>query len=195
MAHSFCIDLTSREKSQLLTIARQSIAAGMRTQEPLHVRAEDLVGILARELATFVTLKQAGQLRGCVGSLEASQPLARSVAITAFHAAVRDPRFAPLALAELEKTQIEVSVLSVPEPIVCGSEPDLLASLNPQEDGLLLEDGGRRTTFLPQVWERLKDPESFVRHLKRKAGWPDDYWSSTMQAYRYHSISFAEEPS
>jgi AmmeMemoRadiSam system protein A len=195
MAHSFCIDLTSREKSRLLTIARQSIAAGIRTQEPLHVRAEDLVGILARELATFVTLKQAGQLRGCVGSLEAHQPLARSVAITAFHAAARDPRFSPLALPELEQTQIEVSVLSVPEPIVCSNEPDLLACLNPQEDGLLLEDGGRRTTFLPQVWERLTDPESFVRHLKRKAGWPEDYWSSTMQAYRYHSISFAEEVS
>ncbi len=195
MAHSSCIDLTSAQKSQLLAIARQSIASGMRTQEPLHVRAEELLGVLAEELASFVTLKQADRLRGCVGSLEANRPLARSVAITAFHAAFRDSRFAPLALMELEQTQIEISVLSVPEPIVCGSEPDLLASLNPEEDGLLLEDCGQRATFLPQVWERLTDAESFVRQLKRKAGWSEDYWSSTIQAYRYRSISFAEAPS
>ena len=93
---------------------------------------------------------------------------------------------------ELEQTQIEISVLSVPEPIACGSETDLLASLKPGEDGLLLEDGGQRATFLPQVWERLTEPEGFVRELKRKAGWPVNYWSSTMQAYRYSSTSFQE---
>ena len=195
MAPSSCIDLTSGQKTQLLAIARQSIASGIRTQEPLHVSAEELVGVLARELANFVTLKQADELRGCVGSLEANRPLARSVAITAFHAAFRDVRFAPLALTEFEQTQIEISVLSVPEPIACGTESDLLASLNPEEDGLLLDDCGQRATFLPQVWERLTDPESFVRQLKRKAGWSEDYWSSTIRAYRYHSISFEETPS
>jgi len=192
MAHSSCIDLTSAQKSELLAIARQSIALGIRTQEPLHVRAEELVGILARELASFVTLKQSGQLRGCIGSLEASRSLARNVSITAFHAAFRDPRFAPLAATELEQTQIEISVLSNPEPIICASEVDLLASLKPGEDGLLLEDRGQRATFLPQVWERLSDPENFIRQLKHKAGWQKDYWSSTMQAYRYRSISFEE---
>jgi AmmeMemoRadiSam system protein A len=192
MAHSSCIDLASGQKSRLLAIARQSIALGIRTQEPLHVRVEDLVGVLARKLASFVTLKQSDQLRGCIGSLEASQPLARNIAITAFHAACRDPRFSPLAVTELEQTQIEISVLSDPEPIPCGSEADLLTSLKPGEDGLLLEDHGQRATFLPQVWERLTDPENFVRHLKRKAGWHEGYWSSTIQAYRYRSISFEE---
>jgi AmmeMemoRadiSam system protein A len=192
MAHSSCIDLTPGQKSQLLTIARQSIALGIRTQEPLLVRESELVGIFARELGIFVTLKQADQLRGCIGSLDAKQPLVRSVAVAAFHAAFRDPRFTPLAVTEIEQTQIEISVLSGPEPIVCGSEADLLATLKPDEDGLLLEDRGQRATFLPQVWERLTDPENFVRELKRKAGWSENYWSSTIQAYRYRSTSFTE---
>jgi AmmeMemoRadiSam system protein A len=194
MAHSSCIELTSGQKSRLLAIARQSIASGIRTQEPLRVSADELVGALAAELASFVTLKQAGKLRGCVGSLEANRPLALSVARAAFHAAFKDSRFAPLPFTELEQTQIEISVLSIPEPITCSSEADLLASLNPDKDGLLLEDCGQRVTFLPQVWERLPDPESFVRQLKYKAGWSEDHWSNTIRAYRYRSISFEETP-
>lgn len=193
MGHTFCIDLTPAQQAYLLRIARQSIASGLHTGEPLSLDTGKLAGILATELASFVTLQRAGDLRGCVGSLEPKGPLAQGVSIMAYHAAFRDSRFPPLATDELAQLQIEVSILSAPEPIDCNSETDLLDKLVPAEDGLLLEDGGRRVTFLPKVWERLEDPCSFVRHLKEKAGWPADYWSTTMRAHRYRTVSFAED--
>ena len=193
MAHTFCIDLTPEQQSHLLGIARQSIASGLRTREPLLIDTTALAGALSADLASFVTLQLAGDLRGCVGSLEPKGPLAQGVAVMAYHAAFKDYRFSPLAFEELEQIQIEISVLSVPEPIDCNSEIELLAELIPAEDGLLLEDRGQRVTFLPQVWERLADPGEFVRHLKQKAGWSADYWSPTMQAHRYRTVSFEED--
>lgn len=192
MAHTFSINLTPAQQSQLLGIARRSIRAGLRTREPLMPDSAEVTGPLATEFASFVTLKLAGDLRGCVGSLEPKGPLAHGVATMAYHAAFQDVRFPPLASDELEQVYIEISVLSVPEPIDCGSEDELLAKLVPAEDGLLLADRGRRVTFLPQVWDRLEEPGQFVRHLKQKAGWPADYWSATIKAHRYRTISFAE---
>jgi AmmeMemoRadiSam system protein A len=192
MERTFCIDLTPTQKVYLLGVARQSIASGLHTGEPLSLDSGQLAGILAAELASFVTLQRAGDLRGCVGSLEPKGPLAQGVSTMAYHAAFRDSRFPPLASDELAQLHIEVSILSVPEPIDCNSETDLLAQLVPAEDGLLLEDGDRRVTFLPKVWDRLDDPAVFVRHLKEKAGWPADYWSTTMRAHRYRTVSFAE---
>jgi AmmeMemoRadiSam system protein A len=193
MAHTFCIDLTAEQQSRLLGIARKSITTGLRTRKPLSLDATALAGTLAADLANFVTLQLAGDLRGCVGSLEPKGPLAQGVAVMAYHAAFRDSRFPPLEFAELEQIHIEISVLSVPEPIECNSETELLGKLVPAEDGLLLEDRGRRVTFLPKVWDRLADPGEFVRQLKQKAGWPADYWSSSIQAHRYRAISFDED--
>lgn len=192
MAHTFCIDLTLEQKSRLLAIARQSISSGLRTREPLLLDRTELVGALGQELGTFVTLRREDELHGCVGSIEPKGPLAQGVAVMAYHAAVRDSRFPPLGFAELEQINIEISVLSVPTPVECNSETELLASLQPGEDGLLLEDRGQRATFLPQVWDRLDDPSEFVQQLKQKAGWPMNYWSSSIRAHRYRTISFEE---
>ncbi len=139
--------------------------------------------------ATFVTLTIDAQLRGCIGTLEARRALVEDVASNAYSAAFEDPRFAPLERAEFERLDIHLSLLSAPEPIQFGSEKDLLAQIRPSLDGLVLEEGARRGTFLPSVWEQLPDPVEFLRHLKRKAGLPADYWSATLRVSRYTSES------
>ena len=135
--------------------------------------------------ATFVTLTQGGELRGCIGSLEAWRPLQEDVIANAIAAALRDPRFAPLTVSELEHTRVEVSLLSAPEPLDFADEAGALASLRPGIDGLILEEHGRRATFLPQVWEQLPQAEVFIAHLKRKAGLPAGYWSESISLSRY----------
>ncbi|MCC6657015.1 MAG: AmmeMemoRadiSam system protein A, partial [Rhodocyclaceae bacterium] len=125
---------------------------------------------LERPGATFVTLTQQGRLRGCIGSLEAHRPLALDVRENALAAAFRDPRFAPLAAGEFEITRVEVSLLTAPEPLAFRDEADFMAQLRPGVDGIVFQYGRHRSTFLPQVWESLPDPQQFMQQLKRKAG-------------------------
>ena len=140
---------------------------------------------LADPGASFVTLTQAGQLRGCIGSLEAVRPLATDVAQNAMAAALKDPRFSPLGGEELARTRIEVSLLSPAEPITFTNEADALARLRPSIDGIILTRGQRRATFLPQVWESLRDPDQFMAQLKLKAGLPAAYWDGQITLARY----------
>ena len=165
----------------LLTLARNAIEEefGMkpRTVTP-HPH-------LAKPAATFVTLTQNGQLRGCIGSLEARRPLATDVAENAVAAAFSDPRFPPLRRGELEQTRIEVSLLDTPRPMNFDDEEDALNQLCPGVDGLILNCGHHRATFLPQVWESLPTPRVFLEHLKLKAGLPADFWSPSLTLSRY----------
>ena len=140
---------------------------------------------LDRPGATFVTLKQDGELRGCIGSLEAHRLLAIDVRRNALAAAFSDPRFPPLAARELEVTTVEVSLLSPASRVEVADEEDLLARLEPGVDGIVLELGRRRATFLPQVWETLPAPRDFIGALKRKAGMPANFWSPEMRVSRY----------
>jgi AmmeMemoRadiSam system protein A len=142
--------------------------------------------------ASFVTLTLGGRLRGCIGSLEAYRPLATDVVQNAQAAAFRDPRFPPLTAVEFKRLAIEVSVLSVPEPLVVTTETDLLTRLRPDHDGVIFAVPGRRATFLPQVWQELPDPVDFIAQLKRKAGLAADYWSDDVRLWRYHVTAFAE---
>jgi AmmeMemoRadiSam system protein A len=135
--------------------------------------------------ATFVTLEQDGELRGCIGSLVAHRKLAVDVRENALAAAFRDPRFAPLTSRELEATTVEVSLLAPPAAFDVAGEDDLLSRLEPGVDGIVIELGARRATFLPQVWESLPDPRDFVGALKRKAGLPADFWSPEVRVSRY----------
>jgi AmmeMemoRadiSam system protein A len=109
-------------------------------------------------------------------------------------AAFDDPRFAPLGVGELDRTRIEVSVLSAPKPVVFADRDDLLAQLRPGVDGLILTAPGGRGTFLPQVWEQLETPELFLAHLVRKAGLPSGYWSDRVRVERYSVTAFEEPP-
>jgi AmmeMemoRadiSam system protein A len=135
--------------------------------------------------ATFVTLTQQGELRGCVGSLEAKWSLQRDVEQNAVAAAFQDPRFAPLRADELSHTRIEVSLLSSPVPLSFADEDDLLQRLRPGIDGVVLEWRGRRATFLPQVWDNLADPREFIAALKDKAGVAADFWHDGIRVSRY----------
>jgi AmmeMemoRadiSam system protein A len=192
MAPSFCIELSESDKTRLLEIARQSIETGLEGGKPFRLNSEQLNGTLAAGLGVFVTLTQLEQLRGCMGALESPDPLVHTVSSCAYNAAFRDPRFSQLNAGELSNTNIEISVLSQMESLVVTDRENLLSQLRPQVDGLLLEDGGYRSTFLPKVWEKLPDPGEFLEHLLLKAGLSLDYWSETIRFQRYHTISFGE---
>lgn len=175
-------------KQQLLELAGESIKKGL-CGETLSVRATDYPEPLRVLRATFVTLHVDASLRGCIGTLEARQTLVQDVASNAWSAAFRDPRFSALTWQEYERLDIHISVLSLPEPMQFSSEEELIAQLRPRMDGLIIEEGFNRGTFLPSVWEQLPDPREFLRQLKRKAGLPPDHWSSRIRVQRYTTES------
>ncbi len=146
-------------------------------------------GALSDPGATFVTLTIGGQLRGCIGSLVAHRPLGQDVVANAVSAAFRDPRFPPLSTEEFEDVDVEVSQLTAPQPLWeagdAPSEPAALDMLRPHVDGVVIQYGNHRATFLPQVWDQLPDPVEFMTHLKAKAGLPANFWSRNIQVQTY----------
>jgi len=184
------MSLSKPHQQRLLDIAKDSIQHGLKTGKPLHINLDELPPELTEKRATFVTLQKHRQLRGCIGMLEATRPLAEDVAQNAFAAAFKDPRFPALSDGEFSELDIHISILTPAEPIAFTSEQDLLSQLQPGIDGLILQDGYRRGTFLPSVWESLPNPEEFLCHLKQKAGLPSDYWSDNIRVYRYRTEMF-----
>ncbi len=154
--------------------------------------AEDLLW-LHEKGASFVTLTQRLQLRGCIGTLEAHRSLLLDVSANAYAAAFRDLRFSPLTAAELDHTEIEVSLLSIMQPLLFAGEQDALAQLQPGVDGVVFEFGIHRSTFLPQVWEQLPDASVFMAHLKRKAGLYPEFWDEEVKLYRYTVSKWKEK--
>ncbi|WP_340122824.1 AmmeMemoRadiSam system protein A [Methylobacter svalbardensis] len=205
------MSLNKDNRQRLLDLAKNSIRQGLQTGRPIKIDLTDYPRELTEPRATFVTLEINHQLRGCIGMLEAVRPLAEDIAENAYSAAFKDPRFPPLTAEELDNLDIHLSILTPAEPVTFGSEQDLLAQLRPGIDGLILEEpeiydvankreqlppridgltlerGRRRGTFLPSVWEQLPEPEQFLRHLKQKAGLPADYWSKNIRIYRYQA--------
>ena len=135
--------------------------------------------------ACFVTLRIEGELRGCCGTFDASQPLLMNVASSAYRTAFDDPRFPPVTRAELSLLEVEISLLGRSRPFRVASRQDLLAQLAPGIDGLILSEGQRRATFLPAVWESLPEPADFVDALFQKAGLPTQHWSPDLRFERY----------
>jgi len=172
----------------LLVIARNAIGARFGREASAFTPQPEL----GQPGATFVTLTQNGQLRGCIGSLEPYRTLAVDVAENALAAAFRDPRFAPLASDELARTRIEVSLLAAAQAIDFVDEDDAIAQLRPGIDGLILSHGSRRATFLPQVWETLPDAHRFIAQLKLKAGLPGDFWDQDISLARYEVKKWKE---
>ena len=142
--------------------------------------------------AVFVTLRNHGQLRGCVGSLQAVRPLLEDVLHNVVAAAIHDDRFPRVEASELDGLTLEITLLSPPQPISFTSEADALDRLRPGEDGVVLTYGSHRATFLPQVWESLTTPEAFVTELKRKAGLADDFWHADLKLERYRVKKWSE---
>jgi AmmeMemoRadiSam system protein A len=174
--------------STLLTVAHNAIAA--RLGQPIKTVVDQPE--LHEKGATFVTLIQHDDLRGCIGSLEAWRPLLKDVHENALAAAFRDPRFKPLSADELPVTQVEISLLTPAEAMAFTSEADALAQLRPEIDGVILIAGNRRSTFLPQVWEQLPEPAAFMAHLKQKAGLAADYWGPDVRLERYQVQKWKE---
>jgi AmmeMemoRadiSam system protein B/AmmeMemoRadiSam system protein A len=183
------IDPKARFDETLLDVARRSIEWGAASSGPLPVETETYPPALREVRSTFVTLKLDGELRGCIGSLEAARPLVSDVARSAYKAAYEDPRFPPVSAEERGRLEIHVSVLEPSKPMSFKSEGDLLAQLRPGVDGLILREGGSQATFLPDVWESLPEPRDFVAQLKKKAGLAADYWSPTVEVDRYTTRS------
>lgn len=172
----------------LLGVARATIASALgRTGS-----ADQSAPWLRARGACFVTLRQGGKLRGCVGSVEAYRSLLEDVTANARASAFRDQRFSPLSASELGHTRIEVSLLSARELLPARSEAEALTQIRPHVDGLTLEWGRHRGTFLPQVWEALPDPRDFLAKLKLKAGLPTEFWSDEIRLDRYQVAKWSE---
>ncbi len=186
------MSLTPQERQTLLTLARETIARAVNGQELPAIDLDGATENLRRDGASFVTLtKGRGQLRGCIGSLEPRRPLIVDVRENAVSAAFHDPRFPPVTPPELEGLHIEISVLSVPQPLAYDGPDDLIAKLRPGVDGVVIERGWNRATFLPQVWEKLPDPHQFLEHLCLKAYLPADaYRQPGLDVYTYQVEEF-----
>jgi AmmeMemoRadiSam system protein A len=168
--------LSPDEQKILLRLARQALECGVRSEKLPPLDKSALPARLWEDGATFITLTQDGQLRGCIGALEPYQPLAEDVREHAVAAALEDPRFPPVKERELNRIQIEVSRLTRPVPLEYRDASDLLSRLRPHVDGVVLRDGPRRSTFLPQVWEKIPNPIDFLDNLCYKMGADPRLW-------------------
>ena len=173
----------------LLPIARAAISRALK----VPFVANESAPWLAEQGACFVTLTQNGELRGCIGTIQAYRSLLDDVRENAVAAALHDPRFAPLTAMELYATNIEVSLLSATEPMAVRDEADALAQMRPGVDGIVFEYGRYRSTFLPQVWENVPQPRDFLAMLRRKAGLPDDFWAEGVKLSRYTVTKWSEK--
>lgn len=174
----------------LIAIARQSIEYRLQYGCPWAPDEATCPPAWRQKRATFVTLFYHGQLRGCIGTTEAVDPLVCSIAHNARAAAFDDPRFPPLTLAEYAGIEVNLSLLTPAEAMQFADEDDLLAQLVPGHDGLIIEYGKQRATFLPTVWENLPHPGQFLSVLKEKGDLPHD--KPPERAWRYRTITVME---
>ncbi len=189
--------MNDAQQKQLLTLAREAIQYSLEQGQVLRVDKKQYPPELQQQGASFVTLQKSGELRGCIGTLQAYQSVVEDVVEHAHGAAFSDPRFPRVSLEELAEIHIEISLLTPQTPIPFESQAHLLEQLHPFKDGLSIEGltSGvpTKATFLPQVWESLPNPKEFINQLKRKAGLSIEHSDNIVKAYRYQVLSF-EEP-
>jgi hypothetical protein len=185
--------LTDQERKQLLKIARQALSQAVQGHPVSPLDLKNLPARLQERAASFVTLTRAGMLRGCIGALEPYLPLAADVQEHAVAAGLQDYRFPPVQPGELDQIQIEISRLTLAQPLDYSGPVDLLDKLRPGIDGLILIDGFHRATYLPQVWEKLPDKTAFLSSLCQKMGAPPDLWRrKKLQVLVYQVEEFHE---
>lgn len=187
---------SAQERQWLLSLARKTLTEVVtRGQLPL-VDSTGLTSKMMESKGCFVTLTKGGQLRGCIGNLVAQGPLYSAVMSNARGAALHDARFSPVKADELSSIQIEISVLTTPEPLYFTSPQDLLDRLQMGRDGVVLQIGNHSATYLPQVWEQIPSKEAFLSNLAAKAGCPADSWKTgpvTVHTYRVESMKEGEK--
>ena len=185
--------LNDSERKQLLALARQCVELAAAGEPPPELQLADLPPAFQADGASFVTLTKNGRLRGCIGTLTAYQPFVQDVCEHAAAAAVEDYRFPKVQPEEVVQLHIEISRLTPPEPLVYDTGDQLPGLLHPGVDGVVLRDGARRATFLPQVWEQLPDAEAFLSHLCNKMGASSDLWrKKKLEVEIYHVEEFGE---
>lgn len=190
--------ISAEQGLALVGLARQTLMAHFKRDIPperkalVEARLRDPA--LQEQCGTFVTLKKGDQLRGCIGSLVGRESIVEGVRTNALNAAFHDPRFRPLAARELEQISIEVSILTAPRPLEYDGAEDLLAKLKPHVDGVTIRKGFAGATFLPQVWEQLPDPQTFLSHLCLKAGLAGDAWLRGDLQVETYQVQHFEEP-
>lgn len=186
----------SKEELALLQLARKCITRKFSDEGPGEEKIPTEISkeFLKQKRGVFVTLHKKGRLRGCIGNIEPVKTLEAGVRENAVSAAFKDSRFAPLTLDELALIDIEISILSKPAPLDYKDARQLISSLVPGVDGVILEKNYHRATFLPQVWEQLPTPEEFLSHLCSKAGLAANEWeTSGLRVHTYQVHSFGEK--
>ena len=176
--------LEPADEESLFRLGDESIRAGLDGRSASDPRLAALPPGLRQHAAVFVTLLVVDELNGCIGSLD-PEPLGPAVSRLAWDAAFADPRLPRLGWAEYPELSMKISLLSELAPVEAASREELVAGLRPGLDGLLLDAGGRRATFLPAVWETLPEPVDFVDQLQAKAGVPAGSWPAGTRAWRY----------
>ena len=185
--------LTKEDRKTLLKLARGALEEGVGGQPLSPLDLNTLSSRLIEPGATFVTLTINHQLRGCVGALEATLALAEDVRVHAVAAALDDYRFPAVREEEVSKIKIEISRLTLPKLLSFDNPGKLLEQIRPGVDGVVLQQGDRRATFLPQVWEKVPKVEVFLSMLCRKMGVHSDQWRSTkLQVFTYQVEEFQE---
>lgn len=184
--------LSSEDRDTLLKVAAQGLVYAVKHRYPMRVTLSDYSQVLRAERASFVTLHLEGKLRGCVGSLRPLRPLVADVAFNVYAAANEDSRFEMVEEKEIPDIKIHISVLTVPEKITFRTEAELIGLIRPGVDGLIIADKANVGTFLPIMWEQIPDAEEFLRQLKNKAGLAFDYWSPSIEVFRYTAEYFGE---
>lgn len=177
--------MNDHDQRLLLDTAKRAIKFGITENLALPLDAKEFEPALQQLRASFVTLHLDGNLRGCIGTLEAYQPLIIDVAQNAFSAAFRDPRFSAVSQKEFPQLHYHISILTPPSALIATSEADLLNQLRPDIDGIIIKEGMKQGTFLPSVWEQLPDKKNFLTQLKLKAGFSPNYWSDDITIERY----------
>lgn len=177
--------LTDKQRRAAIVLAEETIRCGVEHGKPMQETDEIAELFPKGERATFVTVNIADQLNGCIGRLQATRPIYRDIIMNAFNAAFRDHRFPPVEREHLDYLNVHISVLNPLEPIPVEAESDLWEFVEPGKHGVLLETDDTQGTFLPSVWEKCPDRETFLLNLKKKAGLAPSAWPSDLDAFRY----------
>jgi AmmeMemoRadiSam system protein A len=188
--------ITEEQGQRLVQVARRTIAAKLGTLDEASkvVPDRDLADPTFREKhGTFVTLKLKNQLRGCMGCLTPSETILQGIQRNAINAAFNDPRFPALTAIEHDQAAIDISILSSPRELEYSKGGDLLEKLRPTIDGVIINKGLARATFLPQVWEQLPRTEDFLAHLCRKAGLSPDEWKRGGLGVSIYQVQYFHE--
>ncbi|MEQ8443239.1 MAG: AmmeMemoRadiSam system protein A [Alphaproteobacteria bacterium] len=180
--------IAERHGDMMLDLVKRTLAHSLVKGAAPAVSLDTFPPELRENGATFITIEKDHKLRGCIGSLQAHRPLIQDLVENAYRAGFKDPRFPPLTREEMPRISWSISLLSEPRQMLFTGEADLLSQLKPGVDGLIIQDKGKRSTFLPQVWEQIPDPVQFLARLKQKAGLAPNHWSPDFTAFRYRVV-------